>query len=312
MSALPSFLRRGGPDFSTPPVRRATQTSIQVLVEDDVLEDANDVTVQAVQSEIDGPEADVQETSGIPPIYVGGARLLDQGVTARSGMTVELLLRDVGPREVHPFKGLKWGKSQGQRLKTWIGPYSELAEINQLDELESMYSGETQLTYYGDTCSKGVTIKMLLDNGPDGVRGVNPFHEQPIGPIEGMDLFVSFWAINDDETVIPKKAARKSTPFHQLSEVRQANTLVNDEEFVNFLYARLHRLVGEARPDIQLADNPKEWAKEIVRIHLDVESLKIMNLETIEGVEPRKRWKLLASEYFQSEEFHARRYFLGR
>lgn len=307
MSALPSFLRRGGPDFSTPPARRAIQTSIQVAEDDDVLEDANEVAAEVTPTAGEG-----EAVNGVPPIYVGGARLLDQGITARSGMTVELLLRDVGPREVHPFKGLKWGKSQGQRLKTWIGPYSELAEINQLDELESMYSGETQLTYWGETCTKGVTIKMLLDNGPDGVRGVNPFHEQPIGPIEGMDLFVSFWAINDDETVVPKKAARKSTPFHQLSEVRQANTLVNDEEFVNFLHARLHRLVGDAHPEVALADSPKEWAKEVVRIHLGVESLKIMNLETIEGVEPRKRWKLLASDYFQSEEFHARRYFLGR
>ncbi|MDW9479075.1 hypothetical protein GOB57_10405 [Sinorhizobium meliloti] len=283
------------------------QTSIQVADDDDVLEDANEAAAEVTPTEGEG-----EAVNGIPPIYVGGARLLDQGTTARSGMTVELLLRDVGPREVHPFKGLKWGRSQGQRLKTWIGPYSELAEINQLDELESMYSGETQLTYWGETCTKGVTIKMLLDSGPDGVKGVNPFHERPIGPIEGMDLFVSFWAINDDETIIPKKVARKSTPFHQLSEVRQANTLVNDEEFVNFLYARLTRLIGEARPEIHLADNPKDWAKEVVRMHLDVESLKIMNLETIEGVEPRKRWKLLASEYFQSEEFHTRRYFLGR
>ena len=47
------------------------------------------------------PAADV-----VPPLYSGLSRLNNWGETARSGMTVDLALRDVGPLAVHPFKGL--------------------------------------------------------------------------------------------------------------------------------------------------------------------------------------------------------------
>lgn len=307
MSAMPSFLRRGGPDFSTPPVRRAIQTSIQVPDFDDVLEDG---TLEP-QAEGNLPPPDqTSAPAAVPPVYLGGARLINWANTASSGMTVEVMLKDVGPREVNPFKGLKYGKSQGQRFRTWVGPYSELAELSQFDELESVYAGESQLIHYGDTCNKGVTVKVMIDSGPDGVDGKHPFEGMQTGQMEGMDLYVSFVALDDDEAPISKKAAPKTTPLHQQSELKQAYTFSRDAEFVNFLQARLQRLVGDARPEVVLEDNPKAWALDVVRLHLGVPQLRVMNTEDVDGIEPRKKWKRLASEYLQSEEFHARRYHL--
>jgi hypothetical protein len=252
-----------------------------------------------------------KDPTPVPPVYVGGARLVTYGTSPQMGMTVTLMLRDVGPREVHPLKGLKYGKSNGQRFKTWMGPYSELIEIAGLPELESVYAGETMNLWYGDTCDKGVVVKLGLDSGPDGTKGVHPFGDEKVGKVEGMDLFISLWAINEDETIIPKKAATGRTPFHQLSEVRQSNLVVNDAEFVNFLSARLPRYIGSRKPTVALEDGPTAWAIEVVRLYLGG-SRKIMNGDDLAGLEMRKKWKSLLSDYTQSEEYHARRQYFGR
>lgn len=275
-------------------------------------QDDDDQADRGVSDDPYQPEHDAEESDTVPPVYVGGARLVNWSNSARGGMTIEVALRDVGPREVNPFKGLKFGKENGQRFKTWVGPYSELIEITSLPELESVYAGETLLMYYGDTCTKGVTVKVLLDGGPDGVNGKHPFDGMDIGNVEGMDLYVSFWAINDDETLIHKKSAVKRTPFHQLSEVRQANTVVRDEEFVNFLSARLGRLLGSVRPTIKLEDGPSKWAAEVIRLYLGVGSKSVMNEDNLEGLEARKRWHVMISEYYQSDEFNQRRQFFRR
>jgi hypothetical protein len=326
MSALPSFFGRGGPDFSTPPARRAIQTGIQVPDIDDVLEDGYSAD-REISEQVTAPAsvvatstsvvvaeapADEHEAETVPPVYLGGARLLNWANTASSGMTVEIMLKDVGPREVNPFKGLKYGKGSGQRFKTWVGPYNDLAEISLIEELESVYFGESQLSYYGDTCNKGVTVKVLLDSGPDGVNGQHPFEGMQIGAMEGADLYVRFIAIDDQEQPISKKHAPKNSLLHRQSEVRQAHTFSRDEEFVNFLYARLGRLIGEARPQTELVDNPREWALEVVKLYLGVEHLRVMNGEEVDGIEPRKKWKALASEYMQSSEYHTRLFHLRR
>ena len=251
------------------------------------------------------------DAAPVPPVYVGGARLAYWGHTAKGGMAVEFLLKEVGPREVNPFKGLKCGKSDGQRLRMWVGPYSELVEIAHLDEVESVYAGETMMTYWGDTSSKGMTVKVLIDNTADGVNGKNPFADMPVGAIEGQDFFASFWTIDDDESLVPKKAVRPRTPFYQMSEVKQANILTGDQEFVNFLANRIGRLADEARAGIaaDISESPRKWAEEVVRAFLRIESRAVMNHETIEGVEARKRWKTLVGEYFQSDEYNTRQTF---
>lgn len=247
----------------------------------------------------------------VAPVYFGGARLIDWGNTSRSGMTVEVALRDMGPREVNPFNGLKWGKTEGQRFRTWFGPYSEVLEIGDLP-VESLYSGEAQLMFYGDTCTKGKTVKFLLDAGPDGTKGVHPFMDMETGNVEGRDLCVAFWAIDDDESLIARKNIKRKTPFHQLSEVKQSNLVVRDDEFIRFLKARLQRLIRGAEPEIDPAEEPQKWAAEIVRIYLGVESRSVMNEENANGVAARKKWKTLMAEYFQSDEYHERLGYLRR
>jgi hypothetical protein len=247
----------------------------------------------------------------VPPIYVGGARLANWGHTAKGGMAVEFLIKEIGPREVNPFKGLRCGKSDGQRLRTWVGPYSEALEIAALDEVESVYAGETMLTYWGDTSSKGMTVKVLIDNTADGVNGRNPFADMQEGAVEGQDFFTSFWAIDDDESVVAKKAVRPRTPFYQLSEVKQANILTGDQEFVNFLARRSTMLAAESLASVasDVSESPRKWAEEIIRAILGIESRSVMNHETIAGVEARKKWKALVGEYFQSDEYHTRQPF---
>ena len=261
------------------------------------------------------PQNKIKETQNqketVPPIYFGGARLVNWGNTARGGMTIEIALKDVGPRDVNPFKGLAFGKSNGQRLKTWVGPYAEAIDIGELP-IESIYRNESQLMYYGDTCTKGVTAKVMLDAGPDGANGTHPFEGMDIGNIEGQDLYVSFWLINDDETIVPRNAVKSKTPFYQLSAVRQSNIIVNDQEFVNFLSKRLLRLIGKAVPETDIKENQKQWATEVIKLHLNITSRAIMNHETIESANARKKWKNIMSEYFQSEEYHSRRPFIGR
>nr|WP_250807606.1 hypothetical protein [Neorhizobium tomejilense] len=316
MSTIPAFLRNSTDVFvssmSRPsPVKRPAVDDVL----DDLSPDKPDLPLKPTPqppAPIVEPVDEKDETEkSVPPVYVGGARLVTYGTSPQLGMTVTLMLRDVGPREVHPLKGLKYGKSNGQRFKTWMGPYSELIEINSLTELESVYSGETMNLWYGDTCDKGVVVKLGLDSGPDGTKGVHPFGDEKVGKVEGMDIFISLWAINDDETIIPKKAAGKRTPFHQLSEVRQSNLVVRDEEFVNFLSARLRRFIGNQQPAVTLEDGPTAWAIEVVRLYLGG-SRGIMNEENLAGLEMRKRWKNLMAEYFQSDEYHARRQYFGR
>ena len=253
----------------------------------------------------------ITEMKNVPPVYIGGARLINWGNTAKGGMTIEIMLKDIGPKEVNPFKGLKFGKSNGQRLKTWIGPYSETAEITQIENetLESLYKNESLLLFYGDTCTKGVTIKILLDCGPDGENGKHPFDGMTTGKVEGEDLYASFWLINDDENIIPKAAIKTRTPFHQLSEVKQSNILVRDAEFVNFLSNRVDQLVGITRTTNNITEKPTDWAIEIVRLFIGVETRSIMNEDNHEGLAARKKWKILMSSYFQSPEYHSRRPF---
>jgi hypothetical protein len=130
--------------------------------------------------------------------------------------------------------------------------------------------------------------------------------------MEGMDLYVRFIAIDDQEQPISKKHAPKNSLLHRQSEVRQVHTFSRDEEFVNFLHARLGRLIGDARPGVELADNPRAWALEVVNLHLGVQHLSVMNGEEVDGIEPRKKWKALASEYLQSSEYHTRLFHLRR
>lgn len=230
----------------------------------------------------------------VPPLYSGLSRLNNWGETARSGMTVDLALRDVGPLAVHPFKGLSWGKENGQRFRLWVA----LRPDDEVDPatLDPVYMGESILMFWGDTCSAGMHARFLLDAGPDGTAGLHPFKDFPHGPKEGQELLMAAWAVADDESTQHPRHVRRKTPFWELSEVKQSQILCRDARFVSYLAANESGLAGRMvspRPD----EDPLKFAETVVKTYLDVASRSVMNTDTAEGRFARERWRKLLEEY---------------
>jgi len=238
------------------------------------------------------PSADV-----VPPLYSGLSRLNNWGETARSGMTVDLALRDVGPLAVHPFKGLSWGKENGQRFRLWVAVRPE--DGADPAGLDPVYMGESVLMFWGDTCSAGMHARFLLDGGPDGTAGVHPFKDFPHGPKEGQELLMAAWAVADDESTQHPRHVRRKTPFWELSEVKQSQILCRDARFVSHLAQNERGLVGiqvSPRPD----EDPQKFAEAVVKGYLGVASRSVMNTDTAEGGFARERWRKLIEEYFRN------------
>jgi len=240
-----------------------------------------------------------------PPLYCGGVRLHDWKNTARGGMTVDLGISDVSPSEIHPFKGLLCGKDHGQRMRAWIGPHSDVCEVED-SYGKSHYSGETVLLRWSDDSVNGMSVKLLLDDGPDGSSGKHPFDGFAIGRKEGELLNLICWALAEDESFVHPARTRRKTPFAQLTPVRQANILCRDSAFVSFLAGHEKELV-DLPVDIRPEDDPAEYAARTVRAHLGIESRAVLNYENREGAAARTKWELLMRRYFESDEHRQRR-----
>jgi len=241
------------------------------------------------------PEPD--PCADVPPLYRGGARLLDWKNTARSGMTVDFGIRDEGPMGVHPFKGLRTGKEGGQRFRVSVRLEPDVG-VDPAD-LPAVYEGEGLLMRWSDDCMAGMTVRFLLDDGPDGTAGVHPFEGMATGRKEGEALALSAWALADDESTQHPRHVRRKTPFWELSEVKQSQILCRDARFVSFLAENEAVLAGGAvlpRPE----EDPIKFAGSVVKAYLRVESRGIMNLETAEAAIARRRWEALMKEYFRN------------
>lgn len=241
------------------------------------------------------PSYSVHRRSVAAPIYLGSIRLHDWRNTARGGMTVDFGIRDVGPSEVHPYKGLPWGKEFGQRMRVWIGPHSDTCAVEQVSE-NSHYSGEAVLLRWSDDSVNGMSLKLLLDNGPDGARGLHPFEGFTTGRREG-DLFnfVS-WALSDDERLVPSNKTRRKTPFAELSSVKQSNILCRDKQFITFL-SEYETDIVRGRLEVRPETDPVDFASTAVRRYLNVESRSVMNEESFDGARTRKAWAKLYSAF---------------
>jgi hypothetical protein len=242
------------------------------------------------------PEAEGHE--GPPPVYRGSSRLLDWKNTARGGMTVDLSIRDAGPFGVHPFKGLVCGKESGQRLRVWATTPLALTEDGK--DAAPVYSGEAILLRWSDDSLTGLSVKLLLDNGPDGTDGKHPFDGMVTGRKEGDALEMGVWAINDDETVQHPGQTRRRTPFHELNEVKQSQILCRDARFVSFLAARENVLCPEPvtpRPETDASG----YAASVLYSHLGISSRSELNHETVDGELARRRWREVISEYFREQ-----------
>lgn len=235
-----------------------------------------------------------------PPLYRGSVRLLDWKHTARGGMSVDLGIRDGSPSEPHPFKGLACGKEHGQRLKVWIGPHSDDLGEDERAEITPHYAGEGILMRWSDDSVNGMMIRTLIDAGPDGTDGKHPFEGFSTGRKEGDLLHLVVWAVAEDESLQHPLRTRRRTPFHELSETKQAILLCRDARFVSFL-ARYEEHLVASPLDIRPETEPEAFAAEIVRQHLGIESRADLTSDTTEGKAARRKWKDLMRAYFDED-----------
>lgn len=262
-------------------------------------EDQGSVLEHGTEAPFKSAEPVVDVGLSLPPsIYKGSVRLLNWSNTARSGMSVELGVRDIAPQDVHPFKGMLCGKENGQRLKVWIGPGSDHLLLDQ-DSQGAFYKGDSLLMRWSDDSVNGMSIKILIDGSIDGSDGKHPFDGFIAGRKEGEIMTFLSWAVSDDETIQDPAFVRKKRPFAELSPVSQSQILCSDNRFISFL-AKNENTLLVAPVSIRPVDNPKLYATEFVKTYIGVESRAEMNHETPEGALARKKWRDLFSYYDKS------------
>jgi len=233
--------------------------------------------------------------SGVVPTYDGPARLLDWNHSGRGGMTVDIALSLPGPLGGHPFRGMNAGKEGGQRFYM----ASTLARPTDGDAA-MIHTGESLLLRWSENDRTGMMIRMLLDDGPDGVNGRNPFFGLSLGRMSGEPLEFVAWGVDDDEQGAPPSRIRRRTPFHQLTEVQQSNILCRDPRFREFLLNQIGVLVPdeETRASVlALQGDSAMFAQSAVRAALGVTSRAVMNKDGAAAQLAIEKWRTLLGRY---------------
>jgi hypothetical protein len=210
-------------------------------------------------------------------------------------MTVVVHLRDVDRFGVHPFKGMASGQS-GQRLRAIV-----LLPALQGDESGNIYSGEAMLFGWSDDSLNGITVRLLLDSGPDGTRGRHPFDGLRVGRKSGEDLVFTAWALAENsEHPVDPKFVRRRRPFHEHTGTTQAHILSRDRRFCEWLAGRLASIVPDPERRRLLPD-PKvsieSFAAETIRAWCSIPSRAVLGHETPEGERARAKWGALLEAY---------------
>jgi hypothetical protein len=249
---------------------------------------------------------DSQEAGeGTPPIYDGQSRLLDWNHSGSRGMTVDLRLVYPGRDGMHPFKLIPYGQQTGQRLRVVTRLPSGAADVPG----PVIHEGEALLLDWSETGHRGMMVRFLLDDGPDGVTGRNPFFGFEIGKNTGEPIELVVHALADDETLVDPKSVRRKVPFHQMTAVQQANIIGTKPDFVRFLVDNIQSLIEDdaLRASLmQLRDRPKAFSDAVVRAFLGVSSRSIMNQESPIAANARMRWLRLLTLY-ENETYGIRR-----
>jgi hypothetical protein len=289
-------------------------SDVPVVIQGD---DAVEIEISSPQNSFSAPDdlaADVQETETLledednspapirenGTIYFGECRLLNWTTTAKGGMKADLAILDCPTDAVHPFKGLLCGKQSGQRLRVWFG---ELAETD--IPMHVNHQGEALLLRWSDDSVNGMNTQILLDDGPDGVKGTHPFMGLPIGRVEGHRMKMAAWAVNDDESVIDPRKVKRKVPFYQKPETTQAHILSRNARFISYVKKHEVRLTAgqEIRTDITI--DPQEYIAEALYTILGITSRSELGDENAIGREARRRWSSLVGEYF--DDWYGRR-----
>lgn len=255
---------------------------------------ASEVEPVLIHAEAQNVRTDDAPARSTPPVYYGDFRHVTSTWSARAGMSVKLGILDRSFTDLHPFKGLSYGKESGQRFRLWIARHGD--EDLPVDQAEVVYKGEAVLMFWSDDPT-GMTVKFLLDDGPDGVNGKHPFEGIPYGSKEGEKLQGACWAVSDDESVQHPKQIKRKTPFYALSEKKQANILCRDTRFISFLKENEARLLDGEISDIDVYADGPGFAADVVRKHLGIESRADLGDDNMPAERARMKWARLLDAY---------------
>lgn len=234
--------------------------------------------------------------AGVVPTYDGPCRLLDWKHSAKDGMTVDIAVALPGPLGGHPFRGMVAGKDHGQRF------YMAATLANQADGglPVLIHKGEALLLRWSENDRTGMMVRLLLDDGPDGISGRHPFFGLAIGRSTGESMEFVAWGVADDEKALPPSKLRQRTPFHSLTEVQQSSILCKDARFRGFLNENLMLLVPDEaiRAELRvLQDKPEVFAVAVVRAALGVRSRSIMNRNGDAAQSAIAKWRAMLMKY---------------
>ncbi len=214
---------------------------------------SEDVNTTPVEN---GSNAVIESFKNTPPLFNATVRLLDWANSARSGMSLKVKL-DIDSMEIHPFKGIKAGKTAGQRMRVLI--------FMEDDKNGLLFDGEAILVHWQDDCIDGMSIRIRLNNINDNIA--HPCDGMSTGQEEGEKLHLICWQIDDVEMPVEKK--RK--PFKELNPVTQSHILSNDPRFIRFLQDRFEQLFVDApSPLPSVEDQPKAYADVLIRHYCGV------------------------------------------
>lgn len=236
-----------------------------------------------------------------PPVYFGDLRLYTWGNSPKSGMTVRLGVLDRSFTDIHPFKGLGIGKENGQRFRLWIARHGD--DGLPIADAEVVYKGEAVLSFWSDDPT-GMTVKFLLDDGPDGVSGRHPFDGFPTGPRDGETFQGACWAVNDEESIQDPSKIKPKTPFFALKEVTQAQILCRDQKFISYLKEVEVKLLDGEVSDVDVYADGPAYAADVVRRHLGVESRSELGDKTVAAERARMRWVRLRDDYMRQRDWY--------
>ena len=243
------------------------------------------------------PSRSREETSP-PPVYAGEALLLNWSHSAKQGMTVTFCLSSVHDLASHPFKGMRHGPS-GQRLRfAVVQPAAEDGDERAGTAERPVYDGEGMLLRWADDCDVGMMVRLLIDKGPDGTKGLHPFDGLHSGRNDGERLVVAVWAISDDERVLDPRHLSRRRPFHTLDPTQQAQILCRDARFASWTRSNIARLLDEPGLRFGLDGlSGYEFASETVRRYCGVRSRSELKCDTAAGERARGRLRQMMRAY---------------
>lgn len=219
------------------------------------------------------------------PLYNGKVKLMDWGNTARSGMSVSLYLEDANQESIHPFKGVKTGRTSGQRMKLFLIMDGE-------QDKGILFDGESLLVHWQDDAVNGMYIKIKLDSSQDGTAGIHPCENMLTGE-DGQTMFLVCWEIDDIE--IPIKRKKK---FVEMSAVSQSHILCRDINFSKYLKENINNILEEIpNPLPDHINQHKAFAEVIVRQYCGVTTRAQFNGQDELAQNATKKWTQLVNMY---------------